>query len=84
MTKDPAIEQWAGPSPLSPLWFLTNEPEWRNQQHRAFKWTPRTTFWSIFMGLVIPSSLVYLAYYTGVHIPPFQSFADPDDIVWIY
>jgi len=50
-----------------PISCVINKLEWRNQQHRAFKWTPKTTALTILFGIAIPTGLIYLAYYTQVH-----------------
>jgi len=67
MIQDPAIERWAGPTP--PIFQRLKRLEWRNQQHRAFKWTPKTTALTILFGLAIPTGLIYMAYYTQVPTP---------------
>src|SRR5271155_4257767 len=63
MIQDPAIERWAGATISS---SVINKLEWRNQQHRSFKWTPKTTALTILFAIGIPTGLIYMSYYTQV------------------
>jgi len=63
MIQDPAIERWAGATIPS---SVINKVEWRNQQHRSFKWTPKTTALTLLFAIGIPTGLVYMSYYTEV------------------
>ena len=55
LTTDPAIERWA---------------EFRNQQHRTFRFTPRNTFWAVLMCIALPYGVIKMAYYTRVFFLP--------------